>query len=267
MTADRNPMSDRAPPLDDLASYLQGMREQERAYLARELHDELGSLLTGAKLDVACLQAQLGGQSAEVDQHLRHLADTLNRGIALKSSIVEGLCPSTLSHFGLVAALEILAREFTASSSIPIDTDLRPVTLDEATQLAVYRLVQEALTNMGKYAGASRAGIVLRKRGSDAVLVAVCDDGVGFDAQRLQTSHHGLAAMRHRIEHCGGRLNVKSSPTAGTRVMAVLPADSAPPISFTATRAPISVPAPLLGEALFLDTPPHRLVRQRRCHS
>lgn len=228
MTVDPHPTPDRAEPLDDLATYLQGMREQERAHLARELHDELGSLLTGAKLDVACLQAQLGGQSAEVDQHLRHLADTLNRGIALKTSIVEGLCPSTLSHLGLVAAVEILAREFAASSGVHVETDLRAVALDEATQLAVYRLVQEALTNMGKYAGASRAEIVLRPRGRDAV-VTVRDDGVGFDVERLRTSHHGLAAMRHRIEHCGGRLTVDSS-AAGTRIVAVLPAESAPSV-------------------------------------
>jgi signal transduction histidine kinase len=229
MNVDPNPPPGRAEPLDDLASYLQGMREQERAHLARELHDELGSLLTGAKLDVACLQARLGGQSADVDQHLQHLADTLSRGIALKSSIVEGLCPSTLSHLGLVAAVEILAREFAASSGVHVETDLHEVALDEATQLAVYRLVQEALTNIGKYAGASRAEIMLRKRGRDAV-VTVRDNGAGFDVERLQTSHHGLAAMRHRIEHCGGRLDVASSTAAGTRIVAVLPGDSAQPM-------------------------------------
>jgi signal transduction histidine kinase len=228
MNVDPNPPPGRAEPLDDLASYLQGMREQERAHLARELHDELGSLLTGAKLDVACLQARLGGQSADVDQHLQHLADTLSRGIALKSSIVEGLCPSTLSHLGLVAAVEILAREFAASSGVHVETDLHEVTLDEATQLAVYRLVQEALTNMGKYAASSRAEIVLRKRGGDAV-VTVRDNGHGFDVEHLHTSHHGLAAMRHRIEHCGGRLTVDST-AAGTRIVAVLPAESAPPM-------------------------------------
>lgn len=222
MITDPNPVAGRSCAVDDLATYLQGMREEERAHLARELHDELGSLLTGAKLDVACLQAQLGGQSPAVDQHLRHLADTLNRGIALKSSIVEGLCPSTLANLGLVAAVEILAREFAASSGIHVVTDLQDVALDQATQLAVYRLAQEALTNVGKYAAASRAEIVLRKRGSDAV-VSVRDNGVGFDVDRLRTSHHGLAAMRHRIEHCGGRLSVDSSMAQGTRIVAVVP--------------------------------------------
>jgi signal transduction histidine kinase len=226
MNVDSHPKPGRSEPLGELATYLQVMREQERAHLARELHDELGSLLTGAKLDVACLQAKLGGQSPEVDQHLQQLADTLSRGIALKSSIVEGLCPSTLSHLGLVAAVEILAREFAASSGVHVETDLQEVALDEDTQLAVYRLVQEALTNMGKYAGASRAEIVLRRRGADAV-VTVRDNGLGFDVERLHTSHHGLAAMRHRIEHCGGRLTVDSS-AAGTRIVAVLPAESAP---------------------------------------
>jgi signal transduction histidine kinase len=222
MIADRNLILERSESLEGLATYLQGIREQERAHLARELHDELGSLLVGAKLDVACLTSQLAGHSPEVDQHLKHLGDTLNRGIALKSSIVEGLFPSALTNLGLVAALEILAREFAASSGVRVETELQEVDLDAATQLAIYRLVQEALTNVGKYAAASRAEIVLRHRDSDTV-VAVRDNGVGFDVARLRTSRHGLAGMRHRIEHCGGRLAVDSSTAEGTRIVAVLP--------------------------------------------
>ncbi len=225
MNAHPDLLPDGAELQEDLATYLEGMREQERAHLARELHDELGSLLTGAKLDVACLQAQLAGQSPEVDQHLRHLAQTLNRGISLKSSIVEGLCPSTLGNLGLVAALEILAREYAASSGIHVETGLQEVALDVTARLAVYRLVQEALTNVGKYAAASRVEIVLHQQGGD-VMVTVRDNGVGFDAGRLRTSHHGLAAMRHRIEHCGGTLAVDSWASAGTRIVAVLPGAS-----------------------------------------
>jgi|JI10StandDraft_1071094.scaffolds.fasta_scaffold165754_3 signal transduction histidine kinase len=207
-----------------LATYLQAMREQERSHLARELHDELGALLTGARLDVASLRLHLGGRSTEVDARLAHLSDLLGRGMALKSSIVEGLCPSSLGNLGLVASLVILTGEFAASSGVQVQTDLHEVQLDENTRLAVYRLVQEALTNMGKYAGASKAQVSLRQCNAGTV-VSVCDNGRGFDVTRLDKACHGLAGMRHRIEACGGQLGVMSSPSEGTRILAVLPAE------------------------------------------
>lgn len=229
MTTDPKAILARSVYLEGLATYLQGVREQERAHLARELHDELGALLMGAKLDVACLVSRLGGQSPEVDLRLQHLSDTLNHGISLKSSVVEGLRPSTLANLGLVASLEILAREFAASSGIRIEADLQAVDLDELTQLAVYRLVQESLTNVGKYAAASEAKIVLRQCGSDAT-VTVHDNGVGFDVARLNTCSHGLAGMRHRVEDRGGRLTVNSSPGEGTQILAMLPSPCRPRI-------------------------------------
>jgi hypothetical protein len=92
------------------------VREEERGHLARELHDELGALLTAAKLDVARLKSRLGDQPPEVGQRLQHLTETLNSGIALKRRIIEDLRPSSLSNLGLTASLEILAREFSERS-------------------------------------------------------------------------------------------------------------------------------------------------------
>src|SRR5206468_11674007 len=106
-----------------IATYLQGMREQERADLARELHDELGSLLTGAKLEVASLKLRLGGASSDIVDRLTHLAATLNSGIAFSRRVVEGLHPSSLTNLGLVASLEILAREFRQRTGIAVATD------------------------------------------------------------------------------------------------------------------------------------------------
>ena len=259
MTTDPKAILARSMYLEGVASYLQRMREQERAHLARELHDELGALLMGAKLDVACLVSRLGGQSPEVDLRLQHLGDTLNRGISLKSSIVEGLCPSTLANLGLVASLEILAREFTASSGIRIEADLQAVDLDELTQLAVYRLVQESLTNVGKYAAASAAKIVLRQSGSEAT-VSVRDNGVGFDVARLNACSHGLAGMRHRVEDRGGRLIVNSSPGQGTQIVAMLPSPGTPRIACVPPRAELSR-APAAAPAVKL---PLQLARKPR---
>jgi signal transduction histidine kinase len=97
------------------------------------------------------------------------------------------------------------------------------VNLDESNQLTVYRLVQESLTNIGKYAEARHAEIGVHARPGQ-VEVVVRDDGKGFDPDRARRSTHGLAGMRHRVEAAGGKLTVASSPGTGTRVVAVLPA-------------------------------------------
>ena len=204
---------ERTASLSELASHLQQVREDERGHLARELHDELGALLTAAKLDV---------NAPDVTERLKHLTDTLNSGIALKRRIIEDLRPSSLSHLGLTAALEILTREFAQHAGIEVETNLETVDLPSATQLTVYRMVQEALTNIGKYANAHKVLVSVHAH-PNHVAVQVHDDGAGFDPASVQVSSHGLAGMRHRVEAAGGRLSVHSSPGKGTLLSAVLP--------------------------------------------
>jgi signal transduction histidine kinase len=214
---------ERTATLAELATHLQQVREEERGHLARELHDELGALLTAAKLDVARLKSRLGPQvSPEVTQRLQHLTEALNGGIALKRRIIEDLRPSSLSNLGLTASLEILAREFQERSGIEVTTELEPVDLDEPRQLTVYRLVQESLTNVGKYADAKHVAIQVQNH-DNHVEVEIADDGKGFDVADIRPSTHGLAGMRHRVEAAGGRLTVVSTPGSGSRISAVLP--------------------------------------------
>ena len=213
---------DRTATLAELATHLQEVREDERGHLARELHDELGALLTAAKLDVARIKSRLGEISPEANERIQHLIETLNSGIALKRRIVEDLRPSSLSNLGLVASLEILAREFEDRSGLVITTNLEMVELDDSVQLTVYRLVQESLTNMGKYAAARRADISLHEL-DGSITVTVKDDGCGFDTTQMKASGHGLAGMKHRVEAAGGRLSIASTHGHGTSVSAVLP--------------------------------------------
>jgi signal transduction histidine kinase len=221
---------ERTASLAELATHLQNVREEERGHLARELHDELGALLTAAKLDVARLKSRLGAQPApEITQRLQHLTEALNSGIALKRRIIEDLRPSSLSNLGLNASLEILAREFSERSGIDVTTGLEVVQLDEGRQLTVYRLVQESLTNVGKYAEAKQVEISLHNYGGQ-VEVDIRDNGKGFDPSRTKASTHGLAGMRHRVEAAGGRLTVVSTPGRGTRISAVLPAVARTPV-------------------------------------
>ncbi len=212
----------RTEQLTDLTRHLQSVREDERHHLARELHDELGALLTGAKLDVARLKSRLGVVTPEVAERLQHLSEGLNSGIALKRRIIEDLRPSSLSNLGLVAALEILVREWGQRAEIKIDAELEPVQLRAAGELTVYRLVQEALTNITKYAKASAVEVRLSSIGGQ-VHVSVRDNGIGFDATASRTSAHGLLGMRYRLETEGGQLVMQSAPGKGTLIQADLP--------------------------------------------
>ena len=214
---------ERTATLAELATHLQQVREEERGHLARELHDELGALLTAAKLDVARLKSKLGAAiTPEVGERLQHLTESLNSGIALKRRIIEDLRPSSLANLGLNASLEILAREFSDRSGVEVATTLEQADLDEQRQLTIYRLVQESLTNVGKYAGARQVDVTVRNY-SNHVEVEIRDDGKGFDVNAVRPSTHGLAGMRHRVEAAGGRLTVSSRPGEGTRISAVMP--------------------------------------------
>ena len=208
--------------LTELATHLQQAVEDERAHLARELHDELGALLTAAKLDIARLKSRLSGEADDLGTRLDHLNKTLNQVIALKRRIIEDLRPSSLSNLGLVASLEILVREFSERSGIDVQTVLEPVDLDAARELTIFRLVQEALTNIGKYANPTKVTVTLKNYVYHAE-VSVVDDGVGFDATHLPQASHGLVGMHHRVEASGGRLDLTSAPGHGTRITGTIP--------------------------------------------
>ena len=215
-------VKERTATLSELAHHLQQVREEERGHLARELHDELGSLLTAAKLDVARLKSKIDATAPDIAERLRHLTETLNSGIALKRRIIEDLRPSSLANLGLATALEILTREYAERAGIEVETNLEPVQLSETAQLTVYRIVQESLTNIGKYAQARRV-LVLVQGYPTHVAVQVRDDGQGFDTSTVRPTSHGLLGMRHRVESEGGRLSITSRVGHGTLVSAVLP--------------------------------------------
>lgn len=212
----------RTAQLTELAQHLQTAREDERSRLARELHDELGALLTAAKLDAARLKARLGTMTPEVTERLLHLNKLLNDGIALKRQIIENLRPSSLSNLGLGAAMEIITGEFATASGLDIHVKLVPTDLSPSGELTTYRLVQEALTNIAKYAKATEVWVELSQR-DGVVTIAVRDNGCGFDTAIPRQAAHGLLGMRYRVEAEGGELTLVSQPGAGTSIEAWLP--------------------------------------------
>lgn len=212
----------RTADLTELARHLQTAREDERARLARELHDELGALLTAAKLDAARLKRSLPQLTPESEVRLQHLNATINDGIGLKRRIIEDLRPSSLANLGLAASLQILAREFAQRSEIAVDAEVEPLEMADGAAITVYRLVQESLTNIAKYAAATRVAVRLVRDGP-RVRVSVQDNGRGFDTGAKRGTAMGLLGMRYRVESEGGTMQVISAPGQGTTVQASLP--------------------------------------------
>ena len=215
-------VAQRTARLTELARHLQTAREDERGRLARDLHDELGALLTSAKLDAARIRPRLAAAAPEAMDRLAHLVDTLNSSIALGRRIIEDLRPSTLSNLGLATTLEILAREFAERAGVKVHSQLEPVTLPSDAELVIYRVVQEAITNISKYAKARQVWITLAET-DGRVEVSVRDDGVGFDTTAVPASTYGLMGMRFRVEAEGGSIALQSAPGQGTCVQAWLP--------------------------------------------
>jgi len=206
---------------DSLRRLVEG-QELERARLARELHDETGQALTSILLGLKRLEEASSREAArEAAAALREqIVDTLQN---VRRLAVE-LRPSALDDFGLAPALERLAESFGEQSGIAVDvqTGLDSGRLPEEIETALYRIVQEALTNVAKHAGASRVSIVVTRR-DNAVTAVIEDDGRGFGAGGQSGGGLGLVGMKERVGLLGGRLAIESTEGAGTTVVAEVP--------------------------------------------
>lgn len=211
----------RTVELRELAGHLVTTREDERGRLARELHDELGGLFTAMKLELARLR-RIAELPAAALERMSGIEQRLNEGIAVKRRITENLRPSSLDQLGLVPALDVLCQDAASSLGIEVTTDLQTVSLDKECELTVFRLVQESLTNISKYAQAQQVWVSLEGRG-ERVRVSVRDNGCGFETRAVPARHHGLIGMRVRVESHAGYLSINSSPGRGTHIVAELP--------------------------------------------
>ena len=211
----------RTAELRELAGHLVGAREDERGRVARELHDEMGGLLTAMKLEFARLR-RVPDLPAAARERVASIEARLNDGIALKRRIVENLRPSSLDQLGLSVALEVLCADTATNLGIQVHKHLEPVQLDKDAELTVYRLVQESLNNISKYAQAREVVVNLETDGQHA-RVTVQDNGRGFETTAVPPGHHGLLGMRVRVESHAGTLTIDSAPGRGTLIRAELP--------------------------------------------
>jgi len=197
-------------------------QELERRRLARELHDETGQALTSILLGLKALEERIDDPSSRAaTAELRELVVSTLQDV--RRLAVE-LRPSALDDFGLVAALERLTASFSEQTGIAVDfqTALADERLPEDVETALYRIVQESLTNVVKHARARRVSILLARKNS-AVKAVVEDDGQGFDPAEQADDGFGLVGMRERLALLGGRLEIESGRGGGTTVAAEVP--------------------------------------------
>jgi protein-histidine pros-kinase len=211
----------RTEELSTLSTHLIRMMESERSQLAKELHDELGGLITAAKMDMAWLQAHIGNSlDAASEEKFRSVVQMLNQAMTLKRRVVESLRPSLLDHFGLPVALRSHFDENCAHAGIEYVATLPEEILDvePAAQLTLFRVAQEALANLLARGTAKHVELVIEPEG-DFYQMTVGDDGQAMDAAQLRA----LAGMRHRVMGAGGRLDVDSVANQGNRITAYVP--------------------------------------------
>lgn len=210
--------------LRELANRLQAVREDERRRIAIEIHDRLGQALTGIKLDVAWLERRLVPADTarqRAQRTLRHI----DAAIESVKRIGAELRPAVLDTLGLTAAIEWQADEFTARTGISCHLELpsKAPAVDDARSTALFRVVQEALTNVARHAGAHRVDIRLEQEDGQLVL-EVADDGKGLGTGQTTGSRSlGIAGMRERLGVHGGRLRIASRQPSGTVLEARLP--------------------------------------------
>jgi signal transduction histidine kinase len=215
--------------LVELSTHLQNMAEREKASIARELHDELGGLLVGARMDISWVEQHLAEGESDVKLRLRRVQQSLSAGVDLKRRIIEELRPTLLDDVGLFAALRWQLKETCGRAGLEClesYPDEEPRVTSEAA-IALFRIAQEAFTNILKHAAATTVDIALNVN-ADSIVMQISDDGKGIPAGRLTAiGSHGMASMRHRVRALDGRLDIRSPASGGTTLLVQIPAANA----------------------------------------
>jgi len=230
-------VAQRTAELRELSINLQNVQESERRRLARELHDELGGTLSAIKLDVS-LAAGLAPVQAEpkAKSRLERALAALDDAIKVKRRVVEDLRPTLIDNLGFDAALRWHCDQFFQRSGCRCKIDLpeQPVSLTEEQSIALFRVVQESLTNVQKYAKASDVTIRLRQEG-ECIELSVADNGTGIaDGKQHHATSHGLVGMRERMAALGGSFEVETAAGQGTKLIFCVPVIETPPENETA---------------------------------
>lgn len=213
----------RTRELSAFLAHLQSLAEREKSELARRLHDELGGLLTAAKMDLSWLQSRLEG--AAIHERLAQLGGVLDEAMDLKRRVVEELRPSLLDHFGLPTALRAYIESTCSKAGLSAQVQLGDAceSLPKDSAIALFRVVQEGLSNIIRHAKAKTVRLELAGHDGRCTL-SLSDDGIGFDTRdpELRESH-GLMGARQRVNALGGQMEVTSHIPGGTTLRIEIP--------------------------------------------
>jgi len=204
--------------------------DNEKRALAREIHDEVGQALTALQWGLAAMEADIA-EPELVALRVQELKGLVDAAAVDLHRVAEHLRPASLDQVGLLAALHHLVASVNQPGALEARfyvTDFGETRLAKELETTLYRVVQEALTNVQRHAGARRAGVILQRR-MDQVIAIVEDDGMGFDiVAAAESGRLGLAGMQERAESLGGSLTIESSPGKGTTVFVELPYQASP---------------------------------------
>lgn len=212
-----------------LANRLLCVREEERARIAREIHDELGHNLTGLKLDLTWVGRQIDHVNdtvrGELDAKLNDMRRLLDDTVGQVRRLASELRPGILDHLGVEAALEWESGEFEKRTGVAclFRQEGDELAVPEPMAIAIYRVFQELLTNVARHSGADSVTVTLANRRQEIIL-DVCDDGRGITVEQIQSQRSlGLLGIRERVRALGGSVEIDSDSGAGTRVIVRIP--------------------------------------------
>ena len=211
--------------LRDLSLHLESVREEERTNLAREIHDELGSLLTGLKIDLSWLAKRNSREQELLLAKVKSMYELVDEAIQTVKRISTELRPGVLDDLGLSAAIEWQAQELERRTEIKFEFTSSPkdIVLDRDRSTAIFRIFQEALTNVVRHANATKVRISLKQDG-DRVALRIRDNGKGIDEKQLSDPKaFGLIGMMERAMSCGGEVKISGIHGKGTVVAVSIP--------------------------------------------
>lgn len=211
--------------LRHLTAHLQSIREEERKRIGREIHDELGQQLTAIKMYVAWIDKKIPAESVNIKSRLENILELLDGSNQSLRRILSELRPGILDDYGLIDGLEFLNRQFaiTAGINVAFTATESKVKMPEEINTCIFRIYQEALTNITKYAGAKKVITSLTIM-DDVIVVSIEDDGNGFELKEVKDNKSfGLLGMKERVYSLNGTFNLISSPGNGTQISILLP--------------------------------------------
>ena len=212
--------------LRSLALDYQADVERERQKLSRELHDELGSIFTATKMDIAWVIKKITASAPDIAEKLKKTSSYVDQGIQFQRHIVQELHPAMLTTFGFWPALNSLVTDATERNNWQLTLNLpdENIKLNETISLVAYRIVQETLNNAHKYAKATAVSVDIIVD-EHHIKLEIQDNGVGMDMQQEKQTTHGLTGMRHRVLAIGGHFEISSEPGKGVLTRALIPID------------------------------------------